>query len=162
MGISKSVAKYSIWGFLALAAFLAGLWVSNMLSYDFKTVEGKKYKQANLKNNIVLVNYFAEWCAPCLREIPELNEFYHQAGDKVKLFAVSFDNLNEKQLKQIKAKYNIEFPLISTFKTEFAFDKPQYLPATFIIKPSGEVAGQLLGEQTAKGLQEAISTFQID
>ena len=153
---------YSKLGLLALTAFLAGLWVSNMLSYDFKTIDGKTYKHSNLKGKIVLVNYFAEWCAPCLREIPELNEFYHQAGDKVKLFAVSFDNLNEKQLHEIKNKYNIEFPLISSFETEFAFDKPQYLPATFIIKPSGELAGQLLGEQTSKGLQEAISAFQTD
>lgn len=159
MGKSKSVLIYSKWGLLALVAFLAGLWASNQLSYDFKTLDGTKYKHSSLEGDIVLVNYFAEWCAPCLREIPELNEFYHQAGDKVKLFGVSFDNLSEEQLSALKNKYNIEFPLISIFEAEFAFDKPQYLPATFIIKPSGEVAGQLLGEQTSKSLHEAISAF---
>lgn len=157
MGKNKSALIYLIWSILALIAFVAGLWASKQWSYDFKTLDGKTYKHTNLQGDIVLVNYFAEWCAPCLREIPELNEFYHQAPDKVKLFAVSFDNLSEEELINIKSKYNIQFPLISSFDTNFAFDKPQYLPATFVIHPSGELAGQLLGEQTTKGLNEAIS-----
>lgn len=157
MGNNKRILTYSTWIILAISAFLGGLWASNQMSYDFKTLDGNTYKHSELKGDIVLVNYFAEWCAPCLREIPELNEFYHQAADNVKLFAVSFDNLSEEQLQKIKSQYNIEFPLISSIDTDFAFDKPQYLPATFVIRSTGDVAGQLLGEQTTKSLNEAIS-----
>lgn len=157
MSKHKQILKYALWILLFLTTFSAGLWLSNKLSYDFKTLDGTKYKYSDLKGNIVVVNYFAQWCAPCLREIPELNEFYHQANENVKLFAVSFDNLSLKQLEQLKIKYNIEFPLIAELKNEFPFAKPEYLPATFIIKPSGDVAGQLLGEQTSTGLKSAIT-----
>lgn len=145
--------------FVALLAFCAGLITYQSFTYDFKTLSHEKYKHSDLKGSVVIVNYFAEWCAPCLREIPELNEFYHQAPDKVKLFAVSFDSLSPDKLAELKSKYNIEFPLISELVNDFSFEKPQYLPATFIIKPSGELGGQLLGEQSAKSLHEAIAHY---
>lgn len=148
-----------VWSTIAACAFAGGLFSYSLLSYDFKTLDDKSYKHSDLEGSIVVVNYFAEWCAPCLREIPELNEFYHQAPENVKLFAVSFDNLSNEKLREIQVKYNIEFPLISEIVTDFSFDKPQYLPATFIIKPNGELAGQLLGEQTIATLNEIISAF---
>jgi thiol-disulfide isomerase/thioredoxin len=144
---------------LATCAFAGGLFSYHQLSYDFKTLDEKKYKHSDLKGSIVVINYFAEWCAPCLREIPELNEFYHQAPDNVKLFAVSFDKLSNDKLREIQIKYNIEFPLIAELATNFSFEKPQYLPATFIIKPNGELAGQLLGEQTITTLNDVISVL---
>lgn len=144
---------------LAVIAFTGGLLAYRFISYDFTTLDDKKYKHSELIDSVVVVNYFAEWCAPCLREIPELNEFYHQAPNNVKLFAVSFDNLSDEKLREIKAKYNIEFPLVSDISTPFLFEKPQYLPATFIIKPNGELAGQLLGEQTVSSLNDVINAL---
>ncbi len=140
---------------LAIMALSAGLYVANSLKYDFKTLDGEQYSLSDLKGQTLVINYFAQWCAPCLREIPELNEFYHQAPESVRLFAVSYDNLSEQELTSLKQKYNIEFPIISQVEQPFPFERPQYLPATFIIKPSGELAGQMLGEQTVKTLTEA-------
>jgi thiol-disulfide isomerase/thioredoxin len=159
MATHNKLRTFLIGFILALTAFAGGLYSFQLLSYDFKTLDETKYKHTDLEGSVVVINYFAQWCAPCLREIPELNEFYHQAPQRVKLFAVSFDELTPTELAGIKAKYDIEFPLISEITTQFPFEKPQYLPATFIIKPSGELAGQLLGEQTVESLNEATSAF---
>ncbi len=140
----------------ALFAAIAGVFIAQFLSYDFKTLEGNKIKHNELSEQVVIVNYFAEWCAPCLREIPELNEFFHQKGANVKLFAISYDQLPHEKLKVIQEKYNIEFPLIQEIINPFPFKRPDFLPATFIIKPNGELAGQLYGEQTVQSLQEAV------
>ena len=142
-----------------IVAFTAGLYTAKQLKYDFQTVDGQKFSHDDLRGNTIVVNYFAQWCAPCLREIPELNEFHHQSPKNVQLFAISYDALSEEKLLEIKKKYNIEFPVISRLDTGFGFDKPQYLPATFIIKPNGELAGQLLGEQTLQTLNEAVSVY---
>ena len=141
--------------FAALALF-AGISFAYINQTDFTTISGEQYKHSDLKDKIVIVNYFAEWCAPCLREIPELNTFYMQKPSNVALFGVSYDNLTTDQLIALKQKYNIEFDLIDAINTPFVFEKPQYLPATFVINKDGEMAGQLLGEQTAQGLLEAI------
>lgn len=152
-----SIASVTV---LALLALSAGIYVANSLKYDFKTLDGNQYSFDQLKGQTIVINYFAQWCAPCLREIPELNEFYHQAPDSVTLFAVSFDELSEQALREIKEKYNIAFPIIAQIEHDFPFDRPEYLPATFIIKPSGELAGQLLGEQTVQSLTQATSHFK--
>lgn len=148
-----------LFALVTLGAVASGVFVFNLFKYDFITVNGQKYKHSELQGQVLVVNYFAEWCAPCLREIPELNEYYHQAPEKVKLFAVSYDKLSQAQLLALKEKYQIEFPIISELKNPFVFEKPSYLPATFIVKPNGELAGQLLGEQTVKSLNEAVQVW---
>jgi hypothetical protein len=50
----------------------------------------------------------------------------------------------------------MDFPLINNITTPFPFERPQYLPATFIINPDGSLKGQLFGEQSAENLLSAI------
>lgn len=124
---------------------------------DFHTNQDQQLRWSELEGDYVIVNYFAEWCAPCLRELPELNEFYHAHGDKARLFGVSFDGLDNEQLAQLKAEHGIEFPLIlNQPPAQLPFPPPQMLPATYVVTPSGEVKGPLLGEQTEASLLQAI------
>lgn len=124
---------------------------------DFHTNQDQQLRWDDLKGDYVIVNYFAEWCAPCLRELPELNEFYHEHGDKAQLFGVSFDGLNNAQLTELQAEYAIQFPLILNEPVaNLPFPTPQMLPATYIVTPAGEVKGPLLGEQTEASLLKAI------
>lgn len=144
---------------MIIVAFGAGFALNKSLEYDFKTMNGDKFTLNQLSDKVIVVNYFAEWCAPCLKEIPELNAFNKQSSDGVVLFAISYDALSKEKLMSIKNKYNIEFPLIVEQKGEFPFDRPSLLPATFVIKPGGTLAGQLLGEQTLESLNEAVVSF---
>ncbi len=123
---------------------------------DFQTDTQGSMRWDELRGNYVVVNYFAEWCAPCLRELPELNAFHEQAGDKVRLFGVSFDGLDNQALAALRDKYDIRFPLIQNQPLpNLPFATPQMLPATYIITPDGEVKGPLLGEQTIESLHRA-------
>ena len=107
----------------------------------------------------IIINYFAEWCAPCLREIPELNDFKALTDGKQNavLFGVSYDAMQDHELSLLAKKYNIEFPLINNVKTALPFETPKYLPATYLIRPDGTLEGQLLGEQNSKSLNQAIA-----
>ncbi|MFC3121780.1 TlpA family protein disulfide reductase [Agaribacter flavus] len=138
----------------AIASILFGAYFYKTNQYDFKTLDDQKFSLASLKGDYVLINYFAEWCAPCLREIPELSAFNRIKGDNVKLFAMSYDQLSRDKLQELKNKYEMDFPLITDIKTSLPFEAPKYLPATFVINPDGSVAGQLLGEQTVESLLE--------
>lgn len=106
----------------------------------------------------VIVNFFAEWCAPCLRELPELNEFHRRYHEQVTLYGVSFDPLSNEELSKLVADYSIEFPLLRTEPApNLPFERPKMLPATYIITPDGRVEGPLLGEQTEQSLLEAVN-----
>ncbi|OZB05742.1 MAG: thioredoxin [Idiomarina sp. 34-48-12] len=123
---------------------------------DFHTDTDGSHSWQQLEGGYVVVNYFAEWCAPCLRELPELNEFHELYGDQVTLLGVSFDGLNNEELAALRAEYDIQFPLIQNEPLpNLPFAQPNALPATFIVTPSGEIKGPLLGEQTLASLAKA-------
>ena len=148
--------KKSIIALLCLLAVVLGIVVNLNQRVDFKTLDGEEYRWETLQGNWLVVNYFAEWCVPCLREIPELNQFYTENKQHLAMFAVSFDALSTAQLAELKTKYNIQFPVIAQFNADTPMSRPKSLPATFIIGPDGRVVKQLLGEQSAESLSLAI------
>lgn len=146
-------------GGLALGA---GLFIFQWQKSDFSTLQGQHYRWQQLQNHYVVINYFAEWCAPCLRELPELNALAKDIKDSpVKLFGVSFDVLDKSGLTTLAQKYDIEFDLILAEPAPtLPMAPPPGLPATYIIGPDGQVAKQLLGEQTREGLLHTLKQLQ--
>ena len=76
---------------LLVTAAMGGVFTYQHLQYDFETLEGRTYSWSTLKGQWVVVNYFAPWCAPCLREMPELAKFNASLPSNTKLFAVNYD-----------------------------------------------------------------------
>ncbi|MBR9907984.1 MAG: TlpA family protein disulfide reductase [Gammaproteobacteria bacterium] len=139
-----------------ILALSVGLLSACQPASDFQTDDRGGVAWQQLRGQYVVVNYFAEWCAPCLRELPELNEFHHLYGDQVTLLGVSFDGLNNDELAALKQEYNIEFTLVQNEPVpNLPFPTPNALPATYIVTPEGEVKGPLLGEQTLQSLAAA-------
>jgi thiol-disulfide isomerase/thioredoxin len=150
--------KKSILVIFAIGALLSGALSYSYFQTDFETLTGEDYRWHELQGQWVVVNYFAAWCAPCLREIPELNKFSQFADEKdnISLFGVNYDPLSKEALGIMRDKYQIAFPLIASQDARMPNSRPQSLPATFIISPEGEVVKQLSGEQTNESLQQII------
>ncbi|WOX06287.1 TlpA family protein disulfide reductase [Microbulbifer pacificus] len=118
-------------------------------------------KSLHTEGKILLVNYWAEWCAPCRLEIPELNAFYRAHGDKVMVLGINFDQLPAGQVKQQAEKFAIEFPLLANApEGRWGQPVPQVLPSTFIIDASGQWRRTLVGPQTAESLAAAVAQVQ--
>ncbi len=147
--------------YLVIGLISLSLGVAYQLSnrYDFTTLDGSTYQFKELQGKWIVINYFAEWCAPCLREIPELNEFKKLTDNEQNavLFGISYDSMQDHELTLLAEKYNISFMLINNIETDLPFVRPKYLPATYLIRPDGTFAGQLLGEQDSNSLRQAIS-----
>jgi thiol-disulfide isomerase/thioredoxin len=154
------VLKKSLVVLACIVALSLGVVVNLANRVDFTTLDGENYRWQNLQGKWVVINYFAEWCAPCLREIPQLNQFYQQNKDQLAMFAVSFDLLSQEQLMGIKSKYEIQFPVIASFAAQMPMAPPQNLPVTFLIHPDGSVAKQLFGEQSAASLSAALAALK--
>jgi thiol-disulfide isomerase/thioredoxin len=139
---------------------LVGLWTQQSLKIDFTTLDGQDHRWSDSQGNWKVVNYFAEWCAPCLREMPELNHFYQQHNDAIDIFAVSFDPLNKQQIMVLQQKYDIQFPIIDNLNTLPWSRPPNSLPTTYIIDADGKVQKQLKGEQSAEKLIQTINVLK--
>ena len=74
---------------------------------DIQIIDGRDTNISNLNGNWIVVNYWADWCAPCIKEIPELNDFAIENED-IFVFTFNFDYLEEDELKPIIKKFNIK------------------------------------------------------
>ena len=125
---------------------------------DLLTSENKKVYLDDLKGKWILINYWADWCPPCIKEIPELNKLNSQFGDQVSVFLFNFDRLEGNELKKQLLKIKAEIPsLISDPQLIYNYDVPDALPVTFVIDKEGKLSMTLKGPQTLEEIKEALN-----
>ena len=114
----------------------------------------------DLRGRFVVINYWAQWCKPCIEEIPELNEL-DAAHDNVSVLGVNFDGATGPELAQQEERLGVAFPTLATDPfAELGIARPVVLPTTMIVDPQGEVFSTLIGPQTLESLEAAIAAYQ--
>lgn len=124
---------------------------------DYATADGKTGRFADHRGQWLVINYWAIWCKPCRDEIPELNRFQQQHGDKVVVMGVDFDqNPIDKLLPLIK-ELDIRFTVLRNDPASvFGWQRAKGLPVTYIINPEGKLVATLNGPQTLESLGKAV------
>lgn len=114
--------------------------------------QGKVYSASDFQGRWLVVNYWAEWCAPCREELPELNALNRVAED-IQVIGIHFDAYQGAELLELSERMDIRFPVLGhDFAAAYALALPQVLPTTYIINPAGEVTHTLQGPQDEAGL----------
>jgi thiol-disulfide isomerase/thioredoxin len=104
----------------------------------------------------VVINYWAEWCTPCIKEIPELNELAEQNPD-LAVVGVNFDDAEGEELARQITQLGIAFPILAEDPAaRLGIPRPAVLPTTLILDPEGKLANTLVGPQTLESLAAAI------
>lgn len=106
--------------------------------------DGQQQTLSDYKGQWLVVNYFAQWCAPCLREMPLLNELANQ--DQPAVLAVSFDALSSEALASISEEYQMTMPIAAKLTGDWPFDSPRALPTTLLLDPKGKLVASHQGE----------------
>ena len=127
---------------------------------DIEVFNGPDTSLDKLNGNWVVINYWADWCAPCIKEIPELNNFAQENKD-LKVYTFNFDYLQEDDLKPIANKFNIMVPSLVTHPRDiWGIQTPPAVPATFFINPNGQLTLSLFRPQTKDDLNKIISELK--
>lgn len=121
---------------------------------DFTDVNGKGHRFADYADKWVIVNYWATWCGPCIKEIPELNELAARHPDRLIVLGVNFDEPVDGEALAQANRMKIEFPVFAGSETHLVLGvtKPEVLPTTFVFAPGMELAETLVGPQTEASL----------
>ena len=123
---------------------------------DIEVFNGSNTNLDKLKGNWVVINYWADWCAPCIKEIPELNEFANENKD-ILVFTFNFDQLDQDDLAPVANKFNIKVPSLVTHPRDiWGIQTPPAVPATFFINPNGELSLSLFRPQTKDALNDIL------
>tara|TARA_B100000586_G_scaffold146159_1_gene106029 strand:- start:642 stop:1115 length:474 start_codon:yes stop_codon:yes gene_type:complete len=115
----------------------------------------------DLQGKWVVINYWADWCPPCIKEMPELTSFYNENKEEVYVFAYNFDGLKGEELQEQITRFKVKVPSMLTDPGElFGWHLPDSLPTTFIIDPSGVTKEILIGPQTKETLEKVIQNHK--
>ena len=125
---------------------------------DLLVFEKKGLNIEDLKGKWVIYNYWADWCPPCIKEIPELNNLQFNFPNELKVFLINFDMLDGEELTQQLKKFNVRVDsLITDPSSIYNWTIPENLPVTFIVNREGNLEHTLVGPQTEKEIIDLLS-----
>jgi len=131
---------------------------------DFYLVDGDAKQLSDYHGKWLIVNFWAEWCPPCLEEIPELNHLYaEQEKHNLAIIGVSYDPLKNEELSELIEKWDIQYPIMAASPVPILpFKLPKKLPGNYIISPNGEILAKLTGTQDKEKLVNYLKMLQKD
>jgi peroxiredoxin len=136
--------------FLACAAGAADLkpWTGGPPPvFVLKDLDGASHRLADYRGKVVLINFWATWCGPCLDEMPSIQELRDKL--KGKPFVVLAINLDEPEsrIRKFLTQMKVNFPILLDPDRQVARQwDARIVPASFVIGPDGRVRYSLVGE----------------
>jgi len=125
---------------------------------DVALADGQQVSWSQWDGHWLVINYWAEWCAPCREEIPELNRLHRAGTDaQVVVLGVNFDGITGAGMDRLIDLFAIEFPiLLADPAPRWNQSRPAILPTTLVIDPEGRLHATLVGPQTYESLAEVV------
>lgn len=139
--------RLAVWG--AMFALMGALWSGSAEALDagakapeigLKDLSGKTVDLASLAGKVVILDFWATWCAPCREEMPELQKFYKKYNAKgLEIVGISVDK-GPDGIKDFISKLKVTFPIAHDAGHKVA-DKysPPRMPSSYIIDRKGVV-----------------------
>ncbi|UGV31659.1 TlpA family protein disulfide reductase [Halopseudomonas aestusnigri] len=120
--------------------------------------QGVALDREQLQGQRVLVNFWAEWCAPCRDELPELNRLAAELP-RGGVVGIDYDGATGEQLQAVVTRMGIRFPVLGAeFASAYGLPRPQVLPTTYLLDGEGAILATLQGPQHYDDLKPLMAT----
>lgn len=122
-----------------------------------ETFDGQDFDLAAHRGKWVVVNFWATWCNPCLKEIPDLDAM-DKSREDVTVIGLAYEEIERADMEAFLKKHPMSYPIavIDVYNPPADFDTPRGLPMTYLIAPDGKVAARHLGPVTSEQLSSDI------
>jgi thiol-disulfide isomerase/thioredoxin len=121
------------------------------------TIDGKSFDLSTQRGHWVIVNFWATWCVPCIKEMPDISAFV-AAHKNVTAIGLAYEDTDKADVLAFLKKHPVIYPIAQVDVTNPPkdFDEPKGLPTTYLIGPDGSIAKRFVGPITGADLARAV------
>ncbi len=114
-------------------------------NYDWalENVKGKRLVFDQYKNEVIVVNFWATWCPPCIAEMPSFQELYEDYGDKVTFLFIS--NEQHEVVENFMKRKRFDLPSYKMLSQAPAPMDGRTLPTTYVLNKNGQIVVEKVG-----------------
>jgi thiol-disulfide isomerase/thioredoxin len=143
---------------LLCALLLACSWAGHAADFSLEDMQGKTHRLADYRGKWVLVNFWATWCPPCLKEIPELISLHNAHQDKdLSVIGIAMDSGSSGKVADFAQAHGISYPVVmGNRKIAAQIGAVEVLPVSYLYNPNGERVGYQAGEVTRANVEAYI------
>lgn len=129
--------------------------------FELERIDGGTLRLSDLRGKPVLINFWATWCAPCVLEMPNIQEYYEKYPGEFEVVAVNADESLKSVVKFVK-DIGVTFPVVLDpgMKAQAQF-RPPGLPTSYMIDSEGIVRAQHIGLMSEKKLAEYLEKVGV-
>ena len=130
------------------------------VDFVLQSLDGGSISLSDYRGQWVVLNYWATWCAPCRKEIPELSEL-HEQRDDITVLGLAFEDAEISEFRTFLEDILPAYPilLIDVYNPPEPFGTPRVLPTTILIEPGGRSVKALAGPVTRAQLEDLIDSL---
>ena len=134
----------------ALVLYSGGVWSSQAVDFTLPDPDGQMHSLSDFRGEWVVVNFWATWCSPCLKEIPDLIEISKLSDPvPVVVIGIDFEEIETARLKKFIEGLKINYLILRVGESPLIpFEPLKGLPTTFIVSPDGEIVYTKVGATT--------------
>jgi peroxiredoxin len=127
-------------------------------NFSLKAADRTSYELSKYKGKIVVVNFWATWCGPCRKEIPDFIEAYKKYKTKgLEIVGISLDQDGWTKVTPLVKQSNINYPVVlGDQQVVEDYGGFNAIPTTFIIDRNGNIVDQHTGTMTLKELESKL------
>ena len=113
--------------------------------FEGTLLNGQPFRLSEQKGKVVFLNFWASWCSPCLKEMPDMQELQKELGSKILVLAVGMGEEVER-IEKFQKKYQFEFQIFPDPEmTVTQLYGVRNIPITYLVDTSGIIVGRALG-----------------